>query len=214
VVHVPFGVEREHFSPTARSDEERSKWLAGAPASAKLLVGIGRFAVEKRWDVVLDAFLRLRERQEAVLVLFGDGPERAQLEARVAGRADVHFVGFLSGRAELARALASADLLVHGCPFETFGLGVAEAMATGLPAVVPDQGGAAELVDASCGEHYPSGDPAACAAAVERALGRDQAALRAGALRAVAQRVPTIEGHFRQVFALYEDLLARRRANA
>ena len=40
----------------------------------------------------------------------------------------VRFVGFETDRATLASALASADVLVHGCPYETFGLGVAEAM--------------------------------------------------------------------------------------
>ena len=43
----------------------------------------------------------------------------------------------------LAAALASADVLVHGCPYETFGLGVAEAVACGLPVVVPDARGRA-----------------------------------------------------------------------
>ncbi|HEX7476823.1 MAG TPA: glycosyltransferase [Polyangiales bacterium] len=212
VVHVPFGVDREQFSTAARDASERAKWLVGAAPNAKLLVGIGRFAVEKRWDVVLDAFEELRRTHAAVLVLYGDGPDRARLEQRCVGRTDVHFPGFVSDRARLATGLASADLLVHGCPFETFGLGVAEAMSTGLPAVVPDAGGAAELVDESCGEHYRAGDAHACAAAIVRALARDPANLREGALRAMAQRVPTVRGHFEQLFALYAELLARRAA--
>ncbi len=207
VEHVPFGVERAHFTPLARSEAERARWLGGAPKDAKLLVGIGRFAVEKRWDVVLEAFKRACTTQPLVLVLFGDGPERASMEAQVAGRNDVHFAGFTKDREELARGLACADLLVHGCPFETFGLGIAEAMSTGLPAVVPDAGGAAELVDEAGGERYRSGDPVACAAAIRRALGRDQIILRAGALGSVTAHVPSIEGHFSQLFELYRSRL-------
>ena len=52
----------------------------------------------------------------------------------------VRFTGFEKRREALASALASADVLVHGCPFETFGLGVAEAVACGLPVVAPDEG--------------------------------------------------------------------------
>ncbi len=214
VVHVPFGVDREQFSAAAADRTERARWLVGAPKDAKLLVGIGRFAVEKQWDVVLDAFMQVRERHDAVLVLFGDGPEREALQRRCAGRADVRFAGFVSDRAQLARGLASADLLVHGCPFETFGLGLAEAMSTGLPAVVPDAGGAAELVDSGAGEQYRAGDAQACAAAIERALGRDPAQLRAGALRSVAERVPSVRGHFEQVFGLYAELLKARGEHA
>ena len=67
------------FTPEARSASRRQELVggAGAPEGAALLVGVGRFAVEKRWDVVLSAFRRVRAGREAVLVLFGDGPERA-----------------------------------------------------------------------------------------------------------------------------------------
>jgi glycosyltransferase involved in cell wall biosynthesis len=61
--------------------------------------------------VVLDAFLALRERRNAVLALFGDGPERAAMEARVKGRDDVRFLGFVRDRDQLAASLASADAL-------------------------------------------------------------------------------------------------------
>ena len=100
-----------------------------------------------------------------------------------------------------------ADVLVHGCPVETFGLGVAEAVACGLPVVVPDRGGAAESVDPSCSEAYAAGDAGACAAAIERILARDPAELRARA-RDAAARVTTVETHFRRVVAVYERLLA------
>jgi alpha-1,6-mannosyltransferase len=204
---VPFGVERAVFRPDARSDERRRELLAGR---SKLFVGVGRFAVEKRWDVVLDAFTAVRARGvDATLALFGDGPERAAMEARAGGRGDVKLMGFVTDRAALASALASADLLIHGCPYETFGLGVAEAMACGLPVVVPDEGGACESVDASCGATYRARDAEACAQAIERMLARDETELRARAVEA-STRVPSVEEHFDGVLALYAKLLDER----
>jgi alpha-1,6-mannosyltransferase len=204
---VPFGVERSVFRPEARSEERRRELV---DARAKLFVGVGRFAVEKRWDVVLDAFIAVRARGvDATLVLFGDGPERAAMEARVAGRGDVKFMGFVTDRAPLASAFASADLLLHGCPYETFGLGVAEAMACALPVVVPDEGGACESVDLSCGATYRALDAEACAAAIEGMLRRAPADLRAKALD-VAKRVTSVEAHFDGVIAIYERLLVSR----
>src|SRR6185436_12498401 len=91
VVHVPFGIERSEFTPDRASEARRRELLGDADPRAKLLVGVGRFAVEKRWDVVLDAFVKLRETHEAVLVLFGDGPERDRMKARVGDRSDVRF---------------------------------------------------------------------------------------------------------------------------
>jgi alpha-1,6-mannosyltransferase len=168
---------------------------------------------------VIEAFARVRARgKDAVLVLFGDGPERSRMEAAArqhAGGAfasDVVFAGFTKDRGELARSLASADALVHGCPFETFGLSIAEAMSTGLPAVVPDDGGAAEMHDPAAGETYASGDAAACADAVERLLARLETsadATREAAVRA-AGKLPSVRDQFAEQIALYAELLARR----
>ena len=238
VVHRPFGIERDVFRTDARSPEGRRELLAlagrdMADEKTAIIVGVGRFAVEKRWDLVIDAFLQVRARgRDAILVLFGDGPERERMKARARGKgdgdgdapsnpgasgafaADIVFPGFSMARAGRARSLASADVLVHGCPFETFGLSIAEAMSCGLPAVVPDDGGAAEMHDPASGERYAAGDTDACAAALERLLdrvARDGEAMRAAAARAAA-RLPSVRQQFEEQIALYTELLARRGA--
>lgn len=210
VVYAPFGIDVATFRPAAATRVRRSELLdrlGDRGDSASLLVGVGRFAVEKRWDVVLDAFARLCAHRAAVLVLFGDGPERERLQRRAPP--GVRFLGFERDRGRLASALASADVLVHGCPYETYGLGVAEAVASGLPVVVPDAGGAAESADASCAETYRSLDADACAMAIERLLRRNRSDLRARALEAAA-RVPTLDQHFSRVLATYDELLRKR----
>jgi alpha-1,6-mannosyltransferase len=208
VVHAPFGVDTRTFQPAARSIEWRRQWLGEAEDRAVLLVGLGRFAREKRWDVVLDAFGRLRKHRKATLVLFGDGPERSRLE-RCAPE-NVHFAGFEPSRDRLATALASSDVLVHASPSETFGLGIVEAVASGVPIVVPDKGGAAEHVGSACGVSYRSLDPESCAAAIAGLLGRPSEERRACALDAAA-RALTMEDHFRHVLRAYDDLLRELR---
>jgi alpha-1,6-mannosyltransferase len=199
--HLPFGVDKDVFRPRPRDRGARGLTL----------VASGRLAVEKRWDVVLDAFARVAARRpDARLVVFGDGPERARLEARAAGK-NVYFAGFERDREKLAAALAGADALVHGCPHETFGIAVAEAIACGTPVVVPAEGGAAELASAERGasdfaESYASGDAEACAAAIERLLARDRRALRRAATRAAASILSTRE-HFERLLARYDALL-------
>jgi alpha-1,6-mannosyltransferase len=216
VHRVPFGIEREVFRPEAKSYERRRELLALAGHDANddacaVLVGLGRFAIEKRWDVVLDAFTRLHATRRCVLVLFGDGPERDRMRARMEGVPDFAMPGFTKNRDELASSLASADALVHGCPFETFGLSIAEAMSCGLPPVVPDEGGAAEMHADGAGERYPSLDVEACASAIARLLDRmreDEPAVRGATTRAVS-RLPTVREQFESQIALYEDLLSR-----
>lgn len=205
---LPFGIDKELFSPRARRDA----WRASAfpsPSDAPIFVAMGRLSVEKHWPVVLEGFARFRAGREARLIIFGDGPERAALERRFAQRDDVRFMGFERDPHQIATALASADAFVHGCPFETFGLSVAQAVACGLPVVVPDQGGAAELARPSFAEFYPAGDAGACAAALERLCLRDAAALRDGALRARASIVGAVE-QVEHTVEVYRELLARR----
>ncbi|MCY1011312.1 glycosyltransferase [Nannocystis pusilla] len=207
VEHIPFGIEPGRFAPERRSEARRQELLAGR--TGPLVLAIGRFAVEKRWDVVVDAYARLAERRPgAVLAVFGDGPERHVFKDRLGDRDDVRVLGFERDRDLLAVTLASGDLLLHGCPFETFGLGVAEAIASGLPVVVPDAGGAAEQAPPESAVQYPAGDVAACVAAAEALLAVDPAELRARAAIA-ARRVPSVVDHFDALFGRYRELLAR-----
>lgn len=197
VTLVPFGVDRVEAPPSRREE-----LLEGRPGP--LLVGVGRFAVEKRWEVVLEASRRLGETLPHTLVLFGDGPERGRME-RLAPPW-VRFPGFEKDRLALASALASADVLVHGCPCETFGLSIAEALAQGLPVVVPDAGGAAELAGAEYGQTYRAGDAKALVAAVRRVLEGPREAQRRAAVARVAE-LPSAEGQFDLLRDLYARLL-------
>lgn len=207
VVRVPLGVDKGIFTPQARSEARRSELLAGRPADSALLVGIGRLSVEKHWRVVLQAFFRVRAERPAVLVLFGDGPERARLAALAGPRDDVRLLEFEPDRRRLAQALASSDLLVHACPYETFGLGVAEAVSVGLPIVVPDAGGASEHARGACAERYPAGSVEGCAAAIQRLLQRDRAVVRRAA-REAALAVIDVRQQFAATIELYQRLLA------
>jgi alpha-1,6-mannosyltransferase len=209
VTQLPFGVDTSMFKPEARDPDFRRRFLGSR--RVPLLVSVGRLAVEKRTDVLIEGFRRLRRRREAVLLVYGDGPERARLQASARDLPDVVFLGFQSERRELARALASSDLLVHAGPFETFGLVVAEARACATPVVVADAGAAGELVSADCSRRYTACDPEALASAVDQLLARDPGELSARA-RAAAASVTSIEQHFRELITLYEQLLCKRSA--
>jgi alpha-1,6-mannosyltransferase len=140
----------------------------------------------------------------------GDGHARAAVVRAVGDNPHIHLLAPVRVRSEFARILASADMLVHGSAAETFGLACAEARASGLPLIVPDEGGAFDQLEPGQGHAYAAGDAASLAATIARAI-PELPALRAAAV-AAAPRVRTIDEHFADLFAGYDAVVARRRA--
>lgn len=154
------GVDAGRFTPAARSEALRRAWRADA---APVLLCVGRLAAEKNVALALQAFEALRAQQPAArMVVVGDGPQRARLQARFP---DVHFAGVQRGAA-LATHYASADLFLFPSLTDTFGNVVLEALASGLPVIAFDTGAAAEhVVDGRSGRLVQPGDAAAFVAA-------------------------------------------------
>ena len=135
------GVDRDQFNPERRDLEwRRSKGIA----DDELVVAfLGRIVMEKGLDVFAEAILALIDRgvRHSVLVI-GEGPARTWFEQQLP---DAIFTGQLTG-SDLARALASADVLFNPSITEAFGNVTLEAMACGLPVIAADATGASNLV--------------------------------------------------------------------
>jgi alpha-1,6-mannosyltransferase len=208
VATIPMGVEPGFFSPTLRDPALRARLLArcGLGEDATLLVGCGRFSPEKRWPMVIEGATAAGVRRPLGLVIIGDGHARGRVMRAAGDNPHVLLLAPLQGREEMARVLASADLLLHGSSAETYGMTPAEARASGLPIIVPDDGAAIDQLTPGAGLAYVAGDPASVADTVVDAIDRLDA-LRAGALADSAQ-VREMDRHFEELFALYEALVA------
>jgi len=132
---VPLGVDLEHFHPGRYDAGLRS---ALAPSTDVLLVHCGRLSPEKRPERSIAALAHLRSRGvAATLVVVGDGPCGPRLRASAERNGlPVRFLRYVSDRDELARLLATADIVLAPGPVETFGLAALEALASGTPVVV------------------------------------------------------------------------------
>ena len=170
---VPLGVELADFRRDRRDPELRSG--LGLSDDQPLLIYVGRLDGEKKPDVVVDAFRKLSQELGARLVLLGEGPLRETIEAL--GDPHILMPGYVSGRPELARWLASADIYVSGMADETFGVSIVEAQASGLPVVGVAAGAMIDRVGNSIGRLGPVGDSDAMAANVLAIWHSDRAAL-------------------------------------
>ena len=205
---VPLGIDHHAFRPELRDAGIRRGMLAscGLDEEAALLIAVGRHHPEKRLGMLIRATGLVQKDRPAGLYIIGDGMIRRSVEARAATVPHIHVAGRVDDAAKLGRMMASADLLVHGCASETFGLVVAEALCSGTPVVVPDAGGAADLADPTCSEVYPTGDAAAASRAILNLLSRDRETLSRACVAAASARVSTVERHFANLFDLYESV--------
>lgn len=209
---MPLGIERGHFSPSLRSETLRTALLAQCdlPPEGHLLLGLGRHHPEKRWRLVIDAVERAGSSLPVGLMLLGTGVESRSIEKRIAGSPHIRMFRPVYDRERLARVVASCDALIHGSENEPFGLVASEAMAAGLPLIVPDTGGCAEVADPMCSELYTARDAQAAASAIHRLFGRDQAMLRRAA-KVAAGKVRSDREHTVELMDYYAALVAARR---
>lgn len=127
----------------------------GSPRT-RVVLYLGRLSREKNLDLLFEMFRHLITHRASgeddyQLRIAGDGPERARLEqcSESLGPGRVVFLGNLQDAPAVDEALSNADVLVHPNPREPFGLAPLEAMAAGLPIVVPDGGGVLSYADRS-----------------------------------------------------------------
>ncbi len=136
---LPRGLDTALFHPSRR---DPVFWKGyGIPAGQTVLLYVGRVSKEKDLDVIVNAWPKLRD-TGASLAFVGDGPYLKELRTLLP---DAAFTGTLAGQ-ELARAFASADVFIFPSTTDTFGNVILEALASGIPCVVSDQGGPKDLI--------------------------------------------------------------------
>jgi glycosyltransferase involved in cell wall biosynthesis len=176
----------QHVIDTARfargaelSDDQRAKLRAqlNIPAKRPVVLFVGRLIVWKRVDEVIRAISLKAWNNRPVLLVVGDGPERARLMA-LADELEVDsvFAGFVN-QAGLPQHYALADLLVLPS-HETWGLVVNEAIASGTPVLVSDAVGCMDelVISGQTGGSFELGNLHAMADEMQRILELGRAA--------------------------------------
>jgi glycosyltransferase involved in cell wall biosynthesis len=162
----------------------------------------------KGHEAAFAATAALREQVPALrLLVAGDGPDRARLEAEAAGLgAPAVFAGH---RTDVMAVLDATDVLLHPSLFDAFPTALLEGMAASVPIVASAVGGIPEIVeDGVTGTLVPVGSPGAVLAGALQPLLTDPA--RRGAWGAAGRR--RFEAEFtaprwaQRLRALYESV--------
>jgi len=172
------GVDASRFF-AAPPAEARAR--LGLPLGRHVIVWVGRMVPVKGLDVLFEALPRVRTSgEQPLMVLVGDGEERAKLAARAhEWPGDVRFVGTVPHEA-LPDWYRAADLIVLPSRSEGMPNVLLEALACGTPFVASDVGSISELLEPASRVVTPD-DPGALAAALSESLQAPPMSRRASA---------------------------------
>jgi len=201
LVTIPYGLDGPPRAWGANPPDD-------VPPHAQVVLAVCRLEEQKGLDVAVRALGAVRASHPgAQLVVLGEGPERARLEA-LARTEDVpvHLLGRVP---DVAAWLRRAAVLVHPVRWEGFGLAVLEAMLAGLPVVATRVSSLPELVaDGETGVLVPPDDPEALGSALVRVLD-DPDGLGAAGLRRAVERF-SVARMADATVAVYEEAMAGR----
>jgi glycosyltransferase involved in cell wall biosynthesis len=187
----------------------RARAMLGVSPQTPLFATVARLDPVKDFPTLLDAFAHVvRARPGARLLIAGDGPERARLEARAAQPDLAGHVEFLGYRADVRSWLPGADVYVNSSISEGVSVTILEAMAAGVPVIATAVGGTPEVINSrDVGVLVPARNPLALAEAMIALLecaGERRALAVAARLR--VQTSFTIDRMVDAYVALYDGL--------
>lgn len=146
LIQCPLGVDTVCFNPARRDPAlRRSIGASGRP----LVFFPHRLRNEKGLDAVLNAIPSIADRAPALFVFAGIGPGLERVQRLVASRPDCRYIGYVDSPDEMARWYASSDIVYALSNWETFGLSIVEAMASGAAVIAADRGAGADWISAS-----------------------------------------------------------------
>jgi glycosyltransferase involved in cell wall biosynthesis len=141
-------------------------------ACCPVVLGVGRLTPQKNFRLLIDAFALVKREQDARLVILGEGPERAALEAQIQSRGlegTVSLPGFVENP---YACMARAAVFALSSDFEGLPTALIESLALATPVVATDcESGPREILSTGgIGALVPVGDVEGLALAIGRAL--------------------------------------------
>ncbi len=168
VVSIPNGIQVQQFHAANPVAHARLADMLGLPERTRLVGTVGRLNPVKDQASLIRAFAQVKGADaDSALVVIGDGPLRAELEALSAAEGLAGAVHFLGNRSDVTSLLQSLDLFVLSSLSEGYSMALLEACASALPIVATDVGGNADIVrDGINGRVVPVADPGKLASAI------------------------------------------------
>lgn len=174
---VPNGIDTDHFT-RSKNRREKAREVLGI-GSEFVWLAVGRLVKQKDYPTLFRA-LELLKHEQFVLLIAGNGPLEEELKEECRAHGLEGHVRFCGAREDILDLYSAADAFVMSSEFEGLSAALLEAASTGLPAVVTDVGGNADVVtDEVTGYVVPPMAPKQLAAAMHRLMALSPECLQA-----------------------------------
>lgn len=207
------GVNLDQFYPSFNFDEMKQKLRI---PNKPIILHVGRLDKDKKSMQVIKSFILVRQKIDAHLIVCGEGGKKAEMiemAEKSGNKKNVTFVGFINHRTELPQIYQMSNLFVTASTIETQGIVALEAMASGLPLVVPNAGALPELCkDGVNGYLFEPDNEADMAAKIEKVLTDLKAAKTMGDKGLEMVEEHEIEQSFDRFESIYKQLAASKKS--
>jgi glycosyltransferase involved in cell wall biosynthesis len=199
---IPLGIDLERFVP--RAPDGRLRRELGIAPDVPIVGTVGLLKQQKRHDLLVEAAALV----DAVFVIVGEGPQRAELERQIEQRTLGDRVFLLGYREDVPELLAEFDVFALSSDYEGMCLAVAEALAVETPVVATWVGGVPQTVaHEETGLLVPPGNVEELADAIRLLLDdRDEARRLAAAGGERVRELYPLDAMVSATVALYERL--------
>jgi glycosyltransferase involved in cell wall biosynthesis len=211
---ISSGVELSRFTPPTEENHRKARATLGIPDAAFVLTSVGRLVPMKGFKYLIAAIQMLTDVDSMHLYIIGDGLLKSELEAMAQGTPQIHLLGG-QPHDRVRLYLQAADVFVlpsvdRSGETEGTPTAVMEAMATGLPVITTDSGGAKYAIAAIQGlTMVPQCNSRALAEAISQLAKDATARARIGELnrqRAASRDWPRVAS---AVCQFYESIMER-----
>lgn len=188
--------------------DNRDKASLDVENGATVITCVAEMHPRKGHKYLIEAFNRLQKNMPSLhLILVGTGPIEQELKAKYGANTHIHFLGW---RKDIPQILRASDLFVLPSLREAFGLSIVEAMASGVPAIATETGGAKDIIEnGKSGLLVSPGDSESLAKAIKTLL--DNPGQRKDLAKNALERVKTLftaERTAERTAEIYRGLLA------
>src|SRR3989338_3865575 len=138
------GVDLQKFAPA--KDKATVRKTLGIPLDKFVVFTVRTLSFKNGIDFLLGAARQLKDREDLLFLVAGNGPDKAKILAAASGLPNFRVLGFVSDE-QLPAHYQAADLFVlPSRSGEGFPLAVLEALSSGLPVIATDAGGQREII--------------------------------------------------------------------